>query len=70
MEIQWEPKVAQMKCLWFCEEGKARWEWGVPVKVVVVVVMAMWMLADARHITVPKREVWRHKEGNWRVESS
>ena len=29
VEIQWEPKVAQMKCLWFCEKGKARWEWGV-----------------------------------------
>lgn len=35
VEIQWEPKVAQMKCLWFCEKGKAWWKWGVSVMLVM-----------------------------------
>lgn len=64
MEVQWEPKVAQVKCLWICEKGVCWWKWGVSVAVVV--------MADAggqtRHITVLLRMASR--ENVWDCEDS
>jgi hypothetical protein len=59
VQVQWEPKVAQVKCLWICDVSDCWWKWGVSVAVVV--------MADAggqtRHITVlqemaSRRNVW------------
>jgi hypothetical protein len=64
VEVQWEPKVAQVKCLWICNGSVCWWKWGVSVAVVV--------MADAggqtRHIAVLHRMASR--ENVWDCEDS